>query len=55
MQLLIIAENLTLSACNEKVRSMLGESAEKEFFRVLLLNNLLRRIDDMSSDVQKSF
>lgn len=53
MQPHTIAEDVILPACKEIVKSMLGDSAEKEISLVPLSNDTIsRRIDDMSSDIQ---
>jgi len=54
MQPHTIAQYLILPMFKEILKSMLSNSAEKEVFRVPLSNNtIFRRIDDMSSDIQK--
>jgi hypothetical protein len=48
------AETFILPACKEIVKSMLGEAAEREISKVPLSNDTIaRRIEDMSSDIQK--
>jgi hypothetical protein len=55
MQPCTIAEDLILPACKETVKSMLGEGAEKEISVVPLSNDTIsRRIDDLSSDIQRN-
>jgi hypothetical protein len=55
MQPHTVAEDLILPACKEIVKSMLGEGAEKEISVVPLSNDTIsRRIDDMSSDIQRN-
>jgi hypothetical protein len=50
-----IAEDLISPACKEIVKSMLGEGAEKEISVIPLSNDTIsRRIDDMSSDIQRN-
>jgi hypothetical protein len=48
------AETLILPDCKEIVKSMLGKAAEREISKVPLSNDIIvRRIEDMSADIQK--
>jgi hypothetical protein len=54
MQPHTVAETLILLACKHIVKSVLGEAAEREISNVPLSNDTIsRRIEDMSSDIQK--
>jgi hypothetical protein len=54
MQPHTIAETLVLPACKQIVKSVLGETAEREISNVRLSNDIIsRRIEDMFSDIQK--
>jgi uncharacterized protein with PhoU and TrkA domain len=54
MQPHTVAETLILCVCKQIVKSVLREAAEREISNVPLSNDTIsRRIEDMSSDIQK--